>query len=118
MTNVTPTLAMLIGEEVSAVSFVTSYVEFIFSGPVLRAIAWPTLRTANQTHTFPEPGSRDALCTLIGQVVRSVEDRDGELIRLAFVTGDELTIPLDEASLASGEGAHFVPQFNGPIQVW
>jgi hypothetical protein len=118
MSNETPTLAMLIGEEVSAVSFVTSYVEFIFNGPVLRAIAWPTLRAANQTYTFPEPGSRDALCALIGQVVRSVENRDGNLIRLSFASGDELTIPLDEASLASGEGAHFVPQHNGPIHVW
>ena len=77
-----------------------------------------SVRTAGRAHRFPQPGSRNALCTLIGQTLLAVENREYEYIRMGFSEGAELTVPLDEASRVFGEGAHFVPECNGPIQVY
>ena len=56
----------LVGEEFNAVAFVMDYVEFDFNGPILRALSPPRLEHEGGIFTFPEPGSRDALCSLIG----------------------------------------------------
>jgi hypothetical protein len=57
---------------------------------------------------FGEPGSRDALCALIGAEVASVSVREGDRIALEL-RGSTLTIPLDHANRVGPEAAHFVP---------
>ena len=102
-------LDALVGEELSAVSFVRDYVEFHFDGPVLRALTNVRVEHAGRIAAFPAPGSRDALCALIGQPVRAVTHQPEQHIRLAFADGAILTVPLDRRSYIGPEAAHFVP---------
>jgi hypothetical protein len=72
----------LVAEQLNAVSFVMDYVEFHFNGPVLRALSSPVLDYHGRRVRFPEPGSRDALCSLIGTEVAAVEVREHDRIAL------------------------------------
>jgi hypothetical protein len=58
---------------------------------------------------FPEPGSRDALCSLIGSEVAAVTVSDDDRIELELHGDRRLTIPLDQESRLGVEAAHYVP---------
>ena len=108
----------LVGEEISAVAFVCDYVEFHFSGPILRSLSHPTIAGKGTEHRFPESGSRDALCGVIGSTVRAVKLEEHRALELTTNNDCRITIPLDIENLPGGEAMHFVPELNGPIQVW
>jgi hypothetical protein len=57
----------LIGEELSAIYFARDYVELSFDGPVVRSLTTPTVHVDGYRHQFPDAGSRDALCEIIGR---------------------------------------------------
>lgn len=111
-------LQELVGEEVGGICFVRNYVELYFDGPVLRSLARPTLSSKGSSSTFSEPGSRDALCTLIGQKVDQVRVIPGEVIELTFQHGDTLTIPLDSENRAGPEAAQYTRGINQGVFVW
>jgi hypothetical protein len=62
----------LVGREISAVTFARDGVEFHFDGPVLRSLADPQVAIGEAVYCFPKPGSRDALCLVIGATVQSL----------------------------------------------
>ncbi len=102
-------------------NFVRDYIEFYFDGPVLRALSAPILRRGSVETRFPQPGSRDALCDLIGQTAIRLEVRGDQAILITFGDGAEIIIPLEGSPLAEPglvEFAHFVPGRNQPMQVW
>jgi hypothetical protein len=99
----------LVGEELDTVAFVMDYVEFKFNGPVLRALTNPTVQSGRLRLRFPEPGSRDALCSLIGTGVVAVTISENDRIEVAMNRGQTLTIPLDRESRVGVEAAHYVP---------
>jgi hypothetical protein len=106
------------GEELNGVAFVMDYVEFHFNGPVLRALTNPVFQ-GTQRVEFPDAGSRDALCSLIGSTVESVEVREEDAIRLTFTDGRMLIVPLDEESRVGPEAATFqTGRKNSPLDVW
>jgi hypothetical protein len=98
----------LVGEELNAVSFVMDYVEFHFNGPVLRALTNPVIVVRGKRFRFPEPGSRDALCSLIGEEMQSAQVVEDERVELN-ARDAVLLIPLDLESRIGPEAAHFVP---------
>jgi hypothetical protein len=108
----------LMGEPVSAVCFVQDYVELHFDGPILRCLIGPVLNSAEFNGKFPENGSRDALCSLIGQSVQTLSLDDYEKLEVVFASGATLVVPLDSANRTIPEALHFVPRVGGPIQVW
>lgn len=108
----------VIGQPVSSVCFVQDYVELSFDGPILRCLVGPTLKGNKLDMTFPENGSRDAICSLIGQVVQRLTLDDGVKLEVEFSSGLILTVPLDPKSRNGPESMHFVPRIGGPIQVW
>ncbi len=99
----------LVGEQLNTVAFVMDYVEFGFNGPVLRALTNPVVEFGGRHYRFPEPGSRDALCALIGSDVSAVTIREEDRIELALDGDRRLTIPLDRASRRGVEAAHYLP---------
>jgi hypothetical protein len=111
-------ITTLEGEELNIVSFVMDYVEFHFNGPVLRALTNPRIETAKGKFIFPREGSRDALCSLIGKTVKSIDVNDGVSAELVFETGEKLSIPLDLESQIRPEAMHWCPINDGPIQIW
>jgi hypothetical protein len=85
----------LVGEQLNTVAFVMDYVEFKFNGPVLRALTNPIIEGDGLRLRFPEPGSRDALCSLIGSEVAAVTIKEGDRIEVALNSDRKVTIPLD-----------------------
>lgn len=72
---------------------------------VLRAYTPPRLSTDRRQVQYPEPGSRDALCALLDDLVGDVVVRPGGYIRLTFVEGGQLQIPLRGREHMSGPAA-------------
>ena len=108
----------LVGEEISAVCFVRDYVEFHFDGPIVRSLSNPSVFVHGMQHRFPESGSRDALCRVIGSTIRAVKLDEHHSLKLRTTDDCEITIPLDAENLRGPEAMHFVPRLNGPIEVW
>lgn len=108
-------LRRLIGGDLDAVSFVRDYIEFRIDYNVLRALTSPQIRLPDgKSHRFPDPGPRDALCTLIDSHVVEACERgsdEGDDLRIEIHTdrGHVLTIPLDRGSPVGPEAAHLVP---------
>jgi hypothetical protein len=119
MTDLTPALQFLVGEPVSEVSFVMDYVELHFNGSYLRILENPTIRLRDQSAiTFPAPGSRDGLCTLIDATLEAIAaDDDGEL-RASFSNGASVSAALGHTGRRSSEVLHFRNQATGEIQYW
>ena len=112
------TVTDLPGMEVSGIEFVRDYIEIHFDGPILRCISYPTVQSFESRWKLPEPGSRDAICELIGTIVESVDLDDDTMLTAKFSNGYKLFIPLDMRSRRDPEAMHFVPGINLPIQVW
>jgi len=108
-------LDSLVGDEVGQVSFVRDYVELNFDGPILRALANPTVIIGGRSVTFPAPGSRDELCSLIGKTVASAEE-DSDAITLTFADGATFVIP-KRSDEAVAEIAHLVPLREGRLDI-
>ncbi|HEU5186625.1 MAG TPA: hypothetical protein VFU01_18780 [Gemmatimonadaceae bacterium] len=72
---------------------------------VLRAYTPPRLSTDRLQVQYPEPGSRDALCALLDNLVGDVVLRPGRYIRLTFVEGGQLQIPLRGQEHMAGPAA-------------
>jgi hypothetical protein len=107
-------LAALIGGHLDAVSFVMDYVEFRINYNVLRALSPPQIRCPDERiHEFPQPGSRDALCSLIDSTVLSTAEigrgTDDWRIEVRTDRGHVLSVPLDPDRRRSVEAAHLVP---------
>ena len=111
-------LGELIGQPMSGVAFVHDYVEFHFDDRVLRALAFPTVALGKHSARFPDPGSRDALCAVIGSSVVNVEVRDHDSIELRFDGGAAIRVPLAAHARVGPEAAHYVSGDNQPIEVW
>ena len=58
---------------------------------------------------FPAPGSRDALCSLLGSTVEAASIHVGDRIEIRTDANRTLIVPLDEASRRGPEAAHLVP---------
>ena len=92
----------LIGREISAVAFVRDYVEFHFDGPILRSRGDPQVAVGEAVYCFPKPGSRDALCLVIGAIVQSLNLDDSR--HLEFTTSNSCRVRLP---LGAGGVLHF-----------
>ena len=99
----------LVGEPLNIVSFVMDYVEFHFNGPRIRALTNARVRIDGRDHEFPDAGSRDALCSLIGEEVREIQLKDSQHLKLTFASGKRLLIPLDNDSYIGPEALHWHP---------
>jgi hypothetical protein len=111
-----PPLDLLVGEQLSAVSFVMDYVEFHFDGHVVRALTNPIAHLPAGGVSFPGSGSRDALCAFIGAVVVAVTFEEGVSLHLSFAPRGELVVPLNAAAMRGPEALHWCP-LGGPMQV-
>lgn len=92
----------LVGLEVSAVAFARDGVEFHFGGPILRSRADPQVVIGEAVYHFPKPGSRDALCLVLGATVQSLSLDDSRHLEFTTSNGCRVRLPL---------GAGGVPHF-------
>jgi hypothetical protein len=101
------TIGDLKGEEISTVAFVRDYVEFRFDGPILHCFADPKIKIRETVFQFPETGSRDALCSVIGSTIGKISLQAGLSCDLEVSDGSRITIPLDSEHQKSGESMMF-----------
>ena len=110
----------VVGEALSAVSFVHDYLELHFDGKVIRAFSPPTVISSGRAFSSDASGWRDALCDLIGRKVREVAIQaapDARLL-LRFLEGAEIEVGLSISGRVGPEALHYVPGDNQPIEVW
>lgn len=96
----------LVEEEISTVAFVRDYVEFHFDGPVLSSISNPSVFIEGVEYRFPEPGSREALCRVIGSEVSTLNLQEGKALELTTNNNLRIKIPLDPESFRGDEAMH------------
>jgi hypothetical protein len=104
-------LAVLVGEHLDTVSFVMDYVELRIGYSIFRALSEPHVRLRDGTNvTFPDPGSRDALCRLIDTEVISANEvglGDAAQIVIRNDAGDVFAVSI--GGDCEPEHAHLIP---------
>lgn len=108
-------LAPIIGEYLSAVTFVMDYVQLDFNGACLTALTLPTVRVFDRVWSDADPEWRNRLCDRIGVIARSVDIRDGDRVSVDFEDDSRIEISLrasdyrgPEAINFNAPGQHFV----------
>jgi hypothetical protein len=91
--------ADLVGREISAVTFARDCVEFHFDGPILRSRADPQVVIGEAVYHFPKPGSRDALCLVLGATVQSLSLDEPRLLEFTTSNGCRVRLPLGAGGL-------------------
>ena len=113
-------LDRLVGEQLTQVWFVMSYVQLIFgANDSLQCFVWPKIATNHQELTITMPGYRDALCAFLTTTVTAVVEGPAIGLAVEFPTG-RLVIAPSPADLTGPEIAmfHDIPSTDRNWKVW
>jgi hypothetical protein len=100
-------LQVLIGAQLSAVTFVQDYVQLHFDGPRLTVFSHPVVMRGDQTFHWDKPGFRDALCSRIAKQVTAARIAYGESICIEFADGSAIKISLQDEDYLGTEAVNF-----------
>jgi len=106
-------LQMLIGGQLSAVTFVQDYLQLHFDGPRLTVFSHPVVMRGDKTFHWGQPGFRDALCNNIAKKVTVAQVTYGESIVIGFADGSTIKISLKDEDSPGGEAVNFDAGGNG-----
>jgi hypothetical protein len=98
-------LHVLVGEQLSSVTFVMDYVQLGFDGPCLTAYTGLKVSVEGKAFAWGEPGFRNALCDRIGAIVRQAEVADGDAICISLNDGGVISISLKPEDYVGPEAA-------------
>jgi hypothetical protein len=101
-------LEMIVGEFMSSVEFVMDYVQLGFNGSTLTSFVGPRVHDHGQVFQETEPGYRNAICALIGEVVSSTEVREQDILRITFADNRSITVSLRAEDATGPECAYFI----------
>ena len=92
----------------SSVEFVQDYLQLHFDGPLLTLYVWPDVADADGISiAFGEPGYRDALCSVIGEIVTQPELNEGRSLTVEFENGTVFALSLRDEDLDVAEAGSF-----------
>jgi hypothetical protein len=100
-------LQMLIGEQLSAVTFIQDYLQLHFDGPRLTIFSPAVVRLGDQTFPRGKPGFRDALCNNIAKKITEARVAYGDSISISFADGSTIKISLKNEDYSGGEAVNF-----------
>ena len=100
-------LQMLIGEQLSAVTFVQDYLQLHFDGPRLTVFSHPVIMVRGKTFHWGKPGFRDALCHNIAKKVTEAQVAYGDSIVIRFADNSTIKISLKDDGCLGGEAVNF-----------
>ena len=100
-------LRVIIGAQLSAVTFVQDYVQLHFDGPRLTVFSHPIVMLGDETFHWGKPGYRDALCSSIAQTVTEARVAYGDSIVVRFADGSTIKISLKDEDYSGGEAVNF-----------
>ena len=109
-------LTELIGEQLSAVTFVRNYIQLHFDGPRLDAVTLPFVRNGGKCFQPMAEGYRDALCGQIAKKVVEAYVHAGSNAVIEFSDGSSLCIPLSAESYVGPEA--IIYWAGEPDQCW
>src|SRR2546428_1320477 len=89
-------LQVIIGEQLSAVTFVQNYLQLHFDGPRLTVFSHVVVRLGDKPFHEGKPGFRDALCNNIAKKVTEARVADGDSISIRFAHGSTIKISLKD----------------------
>ncbi len=99
-------LHAIIGESLSAVTFVMDYIQLHFNGSGLTALTLPSIRISGRLWTASDEGWRDRLCERIGIVVRRAYIQEEELA-IDFEDGARIAVSLRPSDYRGPEAINF-----------
>lgn len=88
------------GRTLTSVRFHTGGIQLELSGLRLELRGNPLVISGLQRMRYPDAGSRDALCALIGDRIDAVRAPSVERIEIHFASGSELVIPRSSMAVA------------------
>jgi len=100
-------LQVIIGAQLSAVTFVQDYLQLHFDGPRLTVFSHPVVILGDQTFHWGKPGFRDALCNNIAKKVTEAQVAYGDSIAIRFADGSTIKISLKDDSCLGREAVNF-----------
>jgi hypothetical protein len=74
----------ILGQQLSAVTFVQDYLQLHFDGNILTCYSWPFVITASETYTIHTDGYRDALCNIITSKVIAASLKEEDSLDICF----------------------------------
>jgi hypothetical protein len=83
----------LSGRKLSSIRFLSERIELDFSGVIIYTTDNSIVATGLQRFRYPDAGSRDALCGLIGASVEAARTAPGERLELSFGQDRQLIVP-------------------------
>jgi hypothetical protein len=95
-----PGLPDLSGRSITAVKFLSNAIVVEVGVVRMELRGNPLIVCGSQRSRFPDAGSRDALCSLIGDRVDSVRAPSPERVEIHFMSGCELIIPRNAVAVA------------------
>jgi hypothetical protein len=100
-------LQMLIGEQLSAITFVQDYLQLHFDGPRLTVFSHVIVSLGDQVFHGGKPGFRDALCNNIAKKVIEARIVNEDSISIRFADGSTIKISLKDKDYSGGEAVNF-----------
>jgi hypothetical protein len=107
-------LELIVGERLSAVTFVLDYIQLAFDGPGFTVLSPIQIQTPNRTVRTGENGFRDGLCEAIGHTVKSFAIDD----RALNIELDGYRITIDLAASSAGPEKLLFDDGDGRLTVW
>jgi hypothetical protein len=100
-------LQVIIGEQLSAVTFVQDYVQLHFDGPRLTVFSHAVIMLGDKPFHWDQPGFRDALCNNIAKKVTEARVVYGDNISISFANDSTIKISLKDEDYLDGEAVSF-----------
>lgn len=110
-------LSRLVGRNLATVVFLRWYLQLTFDGPCLTCETWPTVSVGNGDVCYGDVGYRDALCSLLSEVVVSTQERTGLGLLIEMESG-EIRIHPSADDLEGPEIARLSGFEDGRWMVW
>jgi len=95
-----PAIPDLGGRTLTSVIFLARSIQLDLNGTRVELTGNPLVVCGLQRTRYPDPGSRDALCSLIGDRLEEVRSPSSERIEMKFSSGCELIIPRNAVAVA------------------
>jgi hypothetical protein len=112
-------LRSIVGEYLSAVTFVMDYLQMDFSGNRFNMYCWPIVTICQKRLTHTEHGYKDAICSLIGETLTEVEEYFDTGLTLQFANGASVCLSLRADKHFPGpEVAEFSGTSNKSSIIW
>jgi hypothetical protein len=103
----TSPLQQIVGEQLSAVTFVQDYLQLHFDGPILNALTVVTVTSPEGQARSGEDQFRNLLCSCISKQVCGVDIREHDALLIRLADGSSVSVSLRDEDYCGPEAVTF-----------